>query len=339
MMQFDWQDLFDEVKRRGSFVSDAELSTYLSVTRAQISAWRNGKSDLGTLTKLKLLHALGYDNLDPIMHSLWPADSHEERVQQHLRLVERVRAAQPMRRATKLLSAGGVSLGANHLLAALPDAELKRLQPHLVDVSLALGMVVHEPGDDLLRAYLPTTAVFTVLHVLGDGTPAETAVVGRDGFTGMALTAGGQTIPSKTIVQCTGHAFCLDSSLIDKHFRSDGPFRHVFLRSTQMVIAQMAEATICKARHTLAQRLCRWILLSEQQVDGSALEMSVDVLSEILGDPPTKIVAEARKLHTLGAIRYAGKSSKSIDVLDKAALQARVCTCYGALDAGGRGPR
>jgi len=336
MMQFDWQDLFDETKQRGGFASDAEVAAYLGVTRAQISAWRNGRSDLGTFTKLKLLHALGYDSLNPIIQSLWPADSGEERRQQHFRLVERVRGAESVHRVAKLLSADGVPLTANHLLAALPDAELKRLQPHLQDVSLATGRVVHEPRDGVVRAYLPTTAVLAVVHVLNNGAPAETAVVGRDGFVGVSLFAGTDKIASKTLVQGTGHAFCLDAALIENYFRLDGAFRRVLLRSTQALIAQMADATVCGAKHSLAQRLCRWILLTAQQVDGNFLELPPDVLSEILGDPPSKIVAEARKLHAVGAISYAGLSSKSIEVLDKPALMARVCACFGACNGGSR---
>lgn len=330
MMQFDWQDLFEQTKQRGGFSSDAEVAAYLGVTRAQISAWRNGKSDLGTFTKLKLLHALGYDSLNPIIRSLWPPDSAEERLQQHFRLVERVRGGEPVRRAANLLSTDGVPLTGNHLLAEMPDGELKRLQPYLKDVSLVVGAAVHEQGARTLKAYFPTTAVVTVVHVLANGAPAETAIVGRDGFVGISLVAGAGTVASKTIVQGSGHAFCLDAALIENCFRLDGPFRRILLRSAQALFAQMADASVCNVRHSLAQRLCRWILLTVQQVDGKFVELPVDVLSEILGDSPSKIMAEARKLSAVGAISYTGKSSKFIEVLDKSALMSRVCACHVA---------
>src|SRR5471030_123700 len=148
-MQFDWYELFDELKRRGRFNSDAQLADSLALTRSQISAWRNGKSDLGTLTKIKILDALGHDTLRSAVLSLLPEKNRQELIKRQEQLIARVnRSGEP--RDDSFSNQREDSLSQlNHLLAALPQDERERVIPHLSRVSMQLGQVVYEPGDHL----------------------------------------------------------------------------------------------------------------------------------------------------------------------------------------------
>jgi transcriptional regulator with XRE-family HTH domain len=210
----DWNALFDEVKTKGQFGSDAQLADSLGLTRAQISAWRTGKCDLGTLTKLKLLDVLGHADVRAAVLSLLPEKSREEQIAQHLLLAERV--ARGTRPAAQEEESGAQPHAPedNRLLAALPAADRARLVPHLVPISLPLGHVVYEPGDRLSHLYLPTTAVLSMLRVMNDGASAELAVIGKEGLLGVAMFMGGDTMPSRAVVQSAGNAYRLNSEVV-----------------------------------------------------------------------------------------------------------------------------
>jgi hypothetical protein len=164
-MQFDWYGLFDELKRRGHFNSDAQLADSLMLTRAQISAWRTGKSELGTLTKIKILDALGQDNLRSAVMSLLPEKNRQEQIARHEQLIARVERTDFITDASSdVTPAVPIALPSttNQLLAALPPDERERIEPHLSTVTMPLGQVVYESGDHLSHIYLPTTAIISL---------------------------------------------------------------------------------------------------------------------------------------------------------------------------------
>lgn len=330
-MQFDWQKLFDEVKVLGQFSSDAQLAEHLGLSRAQISAWRTGKSELGTLVRLKLLDALGHDSLHSVMQSLWPVRNRDEQIRQHANLLERVsRGASPVADlATSTDNDSGRILKVNQLLAALPPDEQERIRPHLSPVSMELGQVVYESGDALRHVYLPTTAVISMLYVMENGASAEIAVVGKDGLLGVALFMGGETMPNRAIVQSAGHAYQLSVQVVRKEFARGGALQRLFLRYTQALITQMAQTAVCNRHHSIAQQFCRWLLLSLDRMDSNQLHMTQDLIANMLGVRRASVTDVAKKLQDLGVIRY---SHGVIKVIDRAALEASVCECYGVVE-------
>ncbi|CAE6838611.1 hypothetical protein R70006_07000 [Paraburkholderia domus] len=94
----------------------------------------------------------------------------------------------------------------NHLLAVLPEAEWARIGPHVVQVDMPLGQVVYESGDRLDHVYFPSTAIVSLLYVMEDGASGEIAIVGNEGVVGIALFMGGDTTPSRAVVQSAGRA-------------------------------------------------------------------------------------------------------------------------------------
>ena len=95
----------------------------------------------------------------------------------------------------------------NRLLATLPEAELQRWLPHLDFVAMPLGDVLYEPGTTLRHVYFPVTAIISLLYVMEDGSSAEIAVVGNEGILGVSLFMGGESTPSRAVVQSAGHGF------------------------------------------------------------------------------------------------------------------------------------
>ena len=150
----------------------------------------------------------------------------------------------------------------NHLLDALPPSDYERLISHLELMPMGLGDVLYESGDKLQHVYFPTTSIISLLYVMEDGASAEIAVVGNEGILGISLFMGGETTPSRAIVQSAGHAFRLRAALLKEEFARYGPTMHLLLRYTQALITQMAQTAVCNRHHSVDQQLCRWLLLS-----------------------------------------------------------------------------
>jgi CRP-like cAMP-binding protein len=216
----------------------------------------------------------------------------------------------------------------NHLLAALPAADLARLQSHLKLVPLRLGEVIYEPDIQLRHLYFPTTALVSLLYIMADGASAEIAVVGSDGILGIALFMGGETTPSRAVVQGAGHAYRLAGDVLKTEFHRGGALQHLLLRYTQALLTQMAQTAVCNRHHTLDQQLCRWLLVSLDRVSGNELFMTQELIANMLGVRREGVTEAAGNLQTAGLIRY---SRGHIIVTDRADLEARACECYAVV--------
>jgi len=213
----------------------------------------------------------------------------------------------------------------NHLLAALPEAEWERVAPHVVKVNMPLGEVVYESGDRLRYVYFPTTSIISLLYVMEDGASAEIAIVGNEGLVGIALFMGGETTPSRAVVQSAGIAYRLDAQVLKEEFHRAGPVQRLLLRYTQALITQMAQTAVCNRHHSIDQQLCRWLLLSIDRLPSNELKMTQELIANMLGVRRSGVTEAALKLQDAGLIRY---SHGHIEVLDRPGLEKRVCECY-----------
>ena len=216
----------------------------------------------------------------------------------------------------------------NHLLAALPEAEFKRLEADLELVHMPLGDVLYESGRALHHAYFPTTAIVSLLYVLEDGASAQIAVVGNEGILGISLFMGGDTTPSRAVVQSAGWGYRLKAHALKTGFRRAGPLMFLLLRYTQALITQMTQTAVCNRHHAIEQQLCRWFLLSLDRLSGDALTMTQDLIANNLGVRREGVTEAAGKLQRAGYIRYA---RGHITVLDRPGLERQVCECYGVV--------
>ena len=216
----------------------------------------------------------------------------------------------------------------NQLLAALPPTEWKRWLPQLEAVDLPLGEVLYEPGNTLSHVYFPTTAIVSLLYVMENGASAEIAVVGHEGIVGISLFMGGESTPSRAVVQSAGHGFRLPSQAIKGEFSHSGPVMHLLLRYTQALITQMAQTAVCNRHHSLDQQLCRWLLLSLDRLEGFELVMTQELIANMLGVRREGVTEGALKLQQAGLIRYA---RGRITVLDRPGLEGRTCECYAVV--------
>jgi CRP-like cAMP-binding protein len=216
----------------------------------------------------------------------------------------------------------------NYLLAAFSAVERERIYPHLDFVPMPLGKVLYESGDQLRYVYFPTNCIVSLLYVLADGASAEISVVGNEGLIGIALFMGGESTPSRAIVQSAGFAYRLDGQLLKNEFHRNGEVQVLLLRYTQALITQMAQTAVCNRHHSVDQQLCRWLLLSLDRLASNQLVMTQELIANMLGVRREGVTEAAGKLDKLGVIHYA---RGRITVLDRPKLEKLCCECYAVV--------
>ena len=213
----------------------------------------------------------------------------------------------------------------NHLLNALLASDYDRLFPSLELVKMPLGHVLYESGQKLEHVYFPTNCIISLLYVMENGSSAEIAIVGIEGILGISLFMGGETTPSRAIVQSAGIAYRLNGNLLRAEFTRGGPVQRLLLRYTQALITQMSQTAVCNRHHTVEQQLCRWLLLSLDRLASNELTMTQELIANMLGVRREGVTEAACKLQKLGLIKY---TRGKINVIDRPNLEKRSCECY-----------
>jgi CRP-like cAMP-binding protein len=216
----------------------------------------------------------------------------------------------------------------NRLLSALPIVVRDRLFPALEPTRLRLGKVLYESGDAMRHVYFPTDSIVSLLYVMENGSSAEISVVGNEGMIGVALFMGGESTPSRAIVQSGGHAFRLKAQLLKDEFNRHGELQVLLLRYTQSLLTQMAQTAVCNRHHTIHQQLCRWLLLSLDRLPSNKLTMTQELIANMLGVRREGVTDAAGRLQELGIIEYA---RGHITVLDRPRLETLSCECYAVV--------
>ncbi len=213
----------------------------------------------------------------------------------------------------------------NHLLAALPDEEFEHLRRDLQAVTLSLGDVIYESGEELEYIYFPTTAIISLLYIMENGSTAEIAMAGNDGLVGIALFMGGSTTPSRAVVQSAGNAFRLRSKALKSEFALSGVFQKILLRYTQYLMTQISQTAVCNRLHTVEHQLCRWLLINHDLLQTNKLIMTHDLIANMLGVRREGVSIAAAHLRKKKLIRYV---RGTITMLDRSGLEREACECY-----------
>src|SRR5204863_914865 len=145
---------------------------------------------------------------------------------------------------------------------------------------------------------------------------------------GVALFMGGESTPSRAIVQSAGYAYQLLGQRLKDEFNRHSEMLLLMLRYTQSLITQMAQTAACNRHHAVDQQLCRWLLLSLDRLHGDELVMTQELIANMLGVRREGVTEAAGKLQAEGLIEY---SRGRIKVLDRPRLESRVCECYAVV--------
>jgi len=213
----------------------------------------------------------------------------------------------------------------NRLLAALSESEFQRIEPHLKLVHLELGQVLRKPGQQSTHLYFPVDSVISLVYLLHDGHTGEIAVVGREGVVGISLFMGGGSTPSEAVVELAGDAYRLPGKVMTEEFFRARDLEHVLLLYTQALLVQMGQTAICNRHHRVEQQLCRWLLMLLDRQPSNEVNMTQELIAQMLGVRREGVTQAARKLREENIITYV---RGRIVVQDRPALEARCCECY-----------
>lgn len=213
----------------------------------------------------------------------------------------------------------------NHLLAALPAAEFDRIAPRLQEVSLKLGEVLYESGDQMTHVYFPTTAIISLLYIMENGATAEIGIAGNNGLVGIALFMGGETTSNRAVVQSAGDAVRMKARDVQDAFSLGGVFQSILLRYTQSLMTQISQTAVCNRLHSVEQQLCRWLLINHDQLQTDKLVMTHELIANMLGVRREGVSIAAHHLQEKRLIKYV---RGTITILDRKGLESVVCECY-----------
>jgi CRP-like cAMP-binding protein len=216
----------------------------------------------------------------------------------------------------------------NLILAALPDADYQRLRPQLELVDLPLGHSLYESGGQLKHVFFPIEGIVSLLYVTQGGNSAELAVIGCEGMVGISLFMGGETTPNRAVVQSACKAYRLPAHVLKERFAEGGALQLTLLKYTQALITQISQTAVCNLHHSVDQQLCRWLLLSLDRLPRNELQMTQELIANMLGVRRQGVTESAGKLENEGLISY---KRGLITVLNRPGLEKRACECYSVV--------
>jgi CRP-like cAMP-binding protein len=216
----------------------------------------------------------------------------------------------------------------NRLLALLPSEDFERLAPHLRPGPLTLGTCIQEPGQTIGTVWFPEAGMVSMLTRLRSGDALEVGVIGREGLVGLPVVLGVDIALTEGTVQLPGAALSLRAALLKEHLEQSGTLRRLLLRYAHAAHAQVAQTAACNGRHTVEQRLARWLLMAHDRAEGDDLAMTQELLSHMLGVRRAGVTVAAGVLQKAGLIDYA---HGRITIRDRAGLEAASCECHRAV--------
>src|SRR4029077_12953212 len=213
----------------------------------------------------------------------------------------------------------------NRLLARLPPVEYQRLLPHLQPVPLALKHVLYQARSPIDYAYFPSRGVVSALTVMEDGRAIEVATIGDEGMVGLPLLVGAKTTANRLIVQVSGEALRLSAAALQEEASRDSPLRRLLVLYHTAFLAQVAQAVACNGLHSVHQRCCRWLLMTQDRAPADVFPMTHEFLAEMLGVRRSTVSEVLKPFQEEGLIRY---SRGKCTVLNRKSLKAGSCECY-----------
>ena len=229
----------------------------------------------------------------------------------------------------------------NYVLHALCEADRAALDPDIHDIYLAAGEVLFEPDYPADWVYFPDTAVLSVVTVMSDGRMVESDTVGYESVVGVLAALGASISCNRTLVQIPGRASRISAPVLRRVANDSADLRRLLIRHSQANLAQAHQSVACNALHDVNQRLCRWLLMSQDRTASDVVQLTQQYLATMVGVQRTTITQALHQLTLAGLI---SQGRRRIEILDRAGMEARVCECYDAVRANlerliGKAPR
>jgi CRP-like cAMP-binding protein len=216
----------------------------------------------------------------------------------------------------------------NLLLAALSEKDMSLLTPHLKEIALAQGVVLHEQGDRIDQVYFPHGGFISLLAVMQQGNAIEIATMGYEGAVGSLAGLGPRRSHTRAVVQVAGTASRIAAARFRQAAEESEAIRSIIVRYGEMLLIQVQQTAACNALHAVEARLSRWLLQARDRLESNSIKLTHEFLSQMLGVRRTTVTVVARMLQEAGLIRY---HRGQIEIVDRLGLEARACECYEAI--------
>lgn len=214
----------------------------------------------------------------------------------------------------------------NRLLQRLPADELRRLRPHLARVRLASGDILHRAGAPVGRAYFVEQGYVSMMAEAGGAGWVEIGLVGRESVVGSSVLLAADPASSlQAVVQMPGTAYCIRADILHASLEHAPTLRRVMRHALEILVAQLAQIAACNSRHTLSERLARWLLMAHDRVDGDELPLTQDLLAVMLAVRRPGVTVAISALQAAGLLRH---SRGRIAICDRPGLERAACACY-----------
>lgn len=221
----------------------------------------------------------------------------------------------------------------NHFLDSLEPGDLAAIEPRLVEITLQRNAVIDEPGQTVRDVYFPVDCILSLVTVMRDGAQVESRTIGRESGYGLLHALGSSVAYERMEVQVSGRCWRMPLEALREAAAASPPLTRCIVHHAQVTILQSAQAAGCNSLHTAEQRLARWLLLTQDRLQGDVLPLTQEHLGIMLGVQRTTVTAIASELQARGMISYVrGK----ITVKDRPALMRTSCECYEAIERGVR---
>lgn len=218
--------------------------------------------------------------------------------------------------------------GGNHLLATLSPGDIDKLRPHLQRIALPQGRTLHKAHAPIDHVYFPELGVVSLVKPLKDGTTIEVGLMGREGMTGAMVLIGADSTPLEAVAQMPGSAWRLPTSSLQETIDRHAEFRDALLRFARALLLQIYQSAACNGRHTLEQRLARWLLMVHDRVDSDELPLKHEFVAVLLGIRRAGVSVAFTGFKTAGLV---AARHGCIVVLDRRGLETAACECYQAI--------
>jgi CRP-like cAMP-binding protein len=218
----------------------------------------------------------------------------------------------------------------NHLLAALPRTEYKRLLPQLEFVALPFMDVLYEGGEPITHVYFPNDGLISLLVVMEDQTPREVGLIGNEGMLGIPVVLGINATPTRALIQMPGSAMRMKTNELQIEFKRGGALQNVLQRYGHALFTQVAQSAACISSHAVDKRLSRWLVMTHDHAPGDEFEMKHEFMAMMLGVTRAVVTRAAGKLQHEKMISY---TRGQVTVLDRSGLEATACECYAVVKA------
>lgn len=216
----------------------------------------------------------------------------------------------------------------NFFLSTLAADDLAALSPGLVEVSLATGQVLFEPGERPETIYFPGGACISVVTIMSDGRAVEAATVGRESATGLMEALTGKPATARAFIQIGGGAIRLSAAMFRSRMLQSPTLAHLTLLHLRATSIQAEQGVACNAAHDVPARLSRWLLMTQDRVGSKSFPLTQDYMATMTGVQRSTVSLAASALKRRGVIDY---SRGQMTILDRPALLKHACECYGII--------